>query len=463
MAIMGSLAGLCIVAPISDVTPAATIAESAVLTAGQTLGRDQRIVAPNGSTRFVMRPDGDAVVYGPDARWATRTTGAGNRLYLQTDGNLVVYSTAGRALWSSATRGSKATHLVIQPDANLVLRRADEKAVWSSVTGPLPVLSMYAYGNSYVLASGATDPAHGFVALAGARLRATTDNNGTAGAVMGQVVGTAGNAPGKSWAPGSQGLVILDAVLNSVINVTSRADAAEKVDFPSSLRTLLRMYRSRAWRPETDASVVRAGAWTTAAVTSARNGSAIKTVVPGEHLTITTSASEISLMLIGFPPSSGAGSPYSVRVNGVPRASGTTVGRTTERTTFHDVAVRITGLTGTSTVVLTKGAGAGELYVDGYLETSSTPPEIVVVKDPIPTSAGLAVNGRDANRTAANLAAFDAMVDSVVAEQEFHDGTVRVADPGARWNAATMYALDHVHPNNLGHSVLADVVAGAAG
>jgi len=449
-------------------------ATKSTLKMGEQLLSGQLLQTPDLARRFLMQSDGNAVVYGPSVRWATRTSGAGNRLTLQSDGNLVLYTKAGRVLWNAKTGGRQGTRLTIEKDANLVIYRADNKAVWSWMTGllvtsaaaptptPTPTPSLFAYGHSYVEGAGASDSAHNFVALLGARRGALTDNNGKSGAVMGQVVAIASNTAEKTWTPGSHGLVVLDAVLNSVINVPSSADATEKVDFPNSLRTLLRLFRSHRWAPETDASAVKTSKWTTVPVPIAGNGSAIKTIVPGEKVTITTSASEISLMLIGFKPSLGAGSPFSVTVNGVPRGSGTTVGQTTDETPFHDVSYRVGGLTGTSTIVLTKGAGAGELYFDGYLDRSATPPAVVVVKDPTPTPAGLAINGLDVNRTAGNLAIFNGMVDSVVAEPEFA-GAVKVANPGAIWNTATMYASDHVHPNDLGHSVIADTIQGVAG
>ena len=331
------------------------------------------------------------------------------------------------------------------------------------ITHPLELVPLYAYGHSYVAGEGATTPARSYVSRLGNRIDAsTTDNNGISGAVIGRVVEAACSVPGKTWTPNSKGLVVLDAVLNSVVTVRSPADAAEKVDFPNSLRTLLRLFRSYHWIPETSPSVVRTGTWTASSVGTAGGGAAIKTSAPGSKLTITTTANEISLMVIGFRPSEGRGSPYSVTVNGVPYGSGTTVGQTTEKNGFHDISYRVAGLTGTSKIVVTKGSGGGELYFDGYLDKSAAPPGIVVVKDPTPSAAGLAFVAADTNHTAANLAVFNGMIDSVVAEPEFDDGTIVVADPGAIWNPVTMFAPDRIHPNNIGHSVIADVIQNAA-
>src|SRR5262249_34546911 len=52
--------------------------------------------------------DGNLVLYTNQgaALWATNTNGSGNTLTLQGDGNLVIYSSAGKALWASGTNGN---------------------------------------------------------------------------------------------------------------------------------------------------------------------------------------------------------------------------------------------------------------------------------------------------------------------------------------------------------------------
>lgn len=59
------------------------------------------------------------------------------RLVWQTDGNLVVYSTAhtgGKALWSSKTYGKNAARLAFQTDGNVVIYDKSGKAIWSTNT-----------------------------------------------------------------------------------------------------------------------------------------------------------------------------------------------------------------------------------------------------------------------------------------------------------------------------------------
>lgn len=56
------------------------------------------------------------------------------RLTLQTDGNLVLYSSGGHALWSSGTYGSPSAYLSMQGDGNLVIYDSNSRALWNSNT-----------------------------------------------------------------------------------------------------------------------------------------------------------------------------------------------------------------------------------------------------------------------------------------------------------------------------------------
>ena len=80
-----------------------------------------------------MQTDGNLVVVTRGTpRWATGTTGAGNRLEMQSDGNAVVYTASGRAVWASETAGQPGARLVMQNDGNLVLYSRDGRAIWAS-------------------------------------------------------------------------------------------------------------------------------------------------------------------------------------------------------------------------------------------------------------------------------------------------------------------------------------------
>jgi Putative peptidoglycan binding domain len=83
----------------------------------------------------------------PKALWSTGTAGrGGNRVVVQGDGNLVVYTASNIPVWASGSRGSNVV-LIMQDDGNLVLYETSgpnkwqiygfPHAVWSWMTGSL--------------------------------------------------------------------------------------------------------------------------------------------------------------------------------------------------------------------------------------------------------------------------------------------------------------------------------------
>lgn len=137
----GTMASPALAAPAAPeaASAAASVAVGDRLEVGGTLRAGEQLVSAasyqGGAYRLVMQTDGNAVVYSPagGAIWVTGTSGAGNSLTLQADGNIVVYSAQGGALWSSASvgRGTPA-FLAMQNDGNLVSYSAAGAPLWSS-------------------------------------------------------------------------------------------------------------------------------------------------------------------------------------------------------------------------------------------------------------------------------------------------------------------------------------------
>ncbi|MFB7503898.1 hypothetical protein [Streptomyces broussonetiae] len=105
-----------------------------------------------------MGSDGNLVAYlktngtsgsGP-AIWSSHTSGhSGAYASMQTDGNLVVYSSSGSALWSTHTSGHSGAYFLVQDDGNLV--------VYGSGGGPSTGGSLWSdgtYARSTKIASG---------------------------------------------------------------------------------------------------------------------------------------------------------------------------------------------------------------------------------------------------------------------------------------------------------------------
>ena len=115
-----------------DTAPAGTLFGLQQLTAGQAL------VSPAGRFTMVVQGDGNVVVYDSAQRalWSSRTWGQpGARLQMQADGNPVVYTASRQATWHPATYGNAGARLVVQDDGNLVVYAAGGRALWSSRYG----------------------------------------------------------------------------------------------------------------------------------------------------------------------------------------------------------------------------------------------------------------------------------------------------------------------------------------
>ncbi|MGW1049393.1 hypothetical protein [Streptomyces sp. NPDC002521] len=108
---------------------------------GRKLTSGQRLSSAN--ITLSMGSDGNLVAYlktngtsgsGP-AIWSTGTSGhSGAYAYMQSDGNLVVYSSTGSALWSSHTSGHSGAYFLVQDDGNLVVYSSTGSALWSDGT-----------------------------------------------------------------------------------------------------------------------------------------------------------------------------------------------------------------------------------------------------------------------------------------------------------------------------------------
>lgn len=124
------------------------------LLSGQALTPGQSLVSrPSGKYELAMQGDGNVVLYNRDpaardhALWDTTTdhgrghTCWGARATMQADGNFVVYNVAGKACWATGTNGHAGAALYLQDDGNLVMyskgiapNAQGRGAIWSSKT-----------------------------------------------------------------------------------------------------------------------------------------------------------------------------------------------------------------------------------------------------------------------------------------------------------------------------------------
>ena len=92
---------------------------------GQELGSNQYIESANSLYRFYLQGDGNLVLRDQQtgsALWASNTNGqSGTRLVMQSDGNLVLYTSADVAVWDSNTNGTSANLLRLNDNGSLIL------------------------------------------------------------------------------------------------------------------------------------------------------------------------------------------------------------------------------------------------------------------------------------------------------------------------------------------------------
>lgn len=102
---------------------------TSVLHAGQSVSTDHiRVAMTQGGNLEIGDPSDGTVL------WSAHTSGSGNYAVFQADGNLVVYSADGLALWTSGSAGHDGARMVLQDDGNVVICSTAGNAVWSSGT-----------------------------------------------------------------------------------------------------------------------------------------------------------------------------------------------------------------------------------------------------------------------------------------------------------------------------------------
>lgn len=104
------------------------------------LNPGQSIFSDNGQYQLIMQNDGNLVYYrlsGMTPRFNSQTHGnPGAWTQMQGDGNLVTYTSGGRALWYTGTSNSPGAYVAVQDDGNLVVYN-NGQALWNIGVDPL--------------------------------------------------------------------------------------------------------------------------------------------------------------------------------------------------------------------------------------------------------------------------------------------------------------------------------------
>jgi hypothetical protein len=272
--------------------------------------------------------------------------------------------------------------------------------------------------------------------------------------------------PVNKWTPGtSTGAVLIGAVGDALSesDVVTEWKQAHEV-YENQLLTMMRWHRATDVRRMSHSTVTRGTGVTTenfsVPAVAIVNGAA---ATVGQTVTINlneaTDPGEIVLLLISWRNSASTeNGTIQYRLDGGPWRSATTVNMGDTRPDGNNVTVtfrsqRITGVTATSSIEAT--TTAGKMLYFGYLVMGNrTPPPIILVQ-PVPL---IEVSGQwsfpggeisqNANKNNASQEKYRGIIRSLVVLPEFADGTVAVADPMIRWNAATDLNADQIHPNS---------------
>lgn len=150
---IGCAFGLLVSVAMTFLAGPSIAAQSSSLLAGQSLYA-YGPTFPSGASGSLTSPSGEFVLSVDSGRltmeqlfgnngctpWSTAQFGSysgTSRLTMQHDGNLVLYTSGGRALWSSKTAGTGTENrLVMQSDGRMIIYTAANRAVWSAGSGP---------------------------------------------------------------------------------------------------------------------------------------------------------------------------------------------------------------------------------------------------------------------------------------------------------------------------------------
>lgn len=108
------------------------------LPSGEALAVGEYLLSPDSQSVLRLQENGRLdLISAYENTWSSNTSGGIRGLYMQPDGNLVIYNSSGQPVWNSETGGHPGAFLALQPDGNLVIYH-NGSALWSSATVSTP-------------------------------------------------------------------------------------------------------------------------------------------------------------------------------------------------------------------------------------------------------------------------------------------------------------------------------------
>lgn len=124
----------------SDLLYTFVVNHCGLMKANQALYKGQYVDSCSGSARLIFQTDGNLVLYNRQtnrALWNTRTAGRtdAHAVFMQSDGNFVLYDARYRPIWNSSTARRPGAYLLVQDDNNMVIYNdVGETALWQTRT-----------------------------------------------------------------------------------------------------------------------------------------------------------------------------------------------------------------------------------------------------------------------------------------------------------------------------------------
>lgn len=262
----------------------------------------------------------------------------------------------------------------------------------------------------------------------------------------------------KPFAVPQYGLVVLVAGTNDV--GFHHGQAAGLAGYSHGVRTIASLCRAASIIPSASATSVT-GTWSTVTSSAGSGGSYRASTAPGASMTFTFTGTDASVILAG--PSDGTGSAFQVSVDGAVKYTGTTANQALPTANFttsvFPVCVLLRGLgSGSHTVVVTHTGGSGDpLGVNAVLPWATAPAQLCIL-EPIKASTAGWANYPVPRPVDADVDPYRTRLAQVLAEFP-QGGSLIIATPDAlEGKNATHAGSDNLHPNDRGHSVLAQIL-----
>lgn len=346
-------------------------------------------------------------------------------------------------------------------------------------SGIRPLRKLVTVGHSYVAGTGATNSANRWSTKLAEALHVTEVNRGVGGAraaLSGITQGGYAQALSQETrARQAAPYLPSSAVVPIMLGVNDWNDYSVMARFQHALRTTISRYRAAAIFEETHASIAYTGTWAQAGAAAYNSGSACKQcatgTVAGSSFVITVPADfpggtiAAGFTLVDDVNSFSTNGVYSFSVDGGAAQTMDTRGLgitgAGASANFLGAVMRLTGLSaGAHTVTVTFPTPPNSVFFDYWQIEAKAPPLILLLKQPVLDATGYATYATP-TLTDARIATLNAGLDALAAE--FTDGLVKTVDLSVLDNSFSKgyMASDHLHPNEVGHALIAQAAYNA--